>query len=143
MANPIIVPISGRAGRTEAAGVRWNFDDCEVEFSTVTGEITGFEDQQGDGRTPTNRADGNDDFKGTISGFIDTTAPGGMPSTTFKQGSMLTNLKIFLDKAVIPRFCGSGRVIVRSVRYHPKQTDPAQRITITFENAGGQITHPT
>jgi hypothetical protein len=139
--GPKVTPISGRSGRVQNNGVNWNFDDCNVVISTTTGTITGFEDQNPiTGRTAENRSDGNDDFRGTISGPISATA---MPAPTFTKGQILTNLKIFLDKNVAPRFAGSTRVIVRQVTYHPKQSDPAQRVTIEIENAGGDITDPT
>jgi hypothetical protein len=138
---PPVVPVSGRAGRVQVLGANWQFDDCNVVFSTTTGTTTGFEDQNPiTGRTPENRSDGNDDFKGSISGPLNAIQ---MPSTVFVQGAILKNLFIWLDKNVAPRFCGSTRVIVRQVTYHPKQSDPAQRVTIEFENAGGDITHPT
>ncbi len=135
-----ITPINGRSGRCQFNAVNLNLGEFSAIFSTVTGEITGFEDQQGDGRTPVNRTDGNDDFKATVQGKIDT---GSMPSVTFKQGTILTNVKLFLDKNVAPRWCGSSRCIVRQITYHTKEEDPAQGFTIEIENAGGVITHPT
>ncbi len=139
----LVTPISGRSGRFKAGaapGTNYNFDDCNVVFSTTTGECTTFEDQDpATGRTAVNRADGNDDFKGTVSGPLDTTQ---MPGANFKQGSILTTVQIFLDKAVAARYCGSSRVICRQITYHPKQSEPVQRVTIELENAGGIITHP-
>lgn len=138
-----VTPINGRSGRVYVNGTNFNFDDCNVVFSTTTGTITGFEDQGGDGRTPEARTDGNDDCKGTISGPIDTAQMPASAAQPFKQGQILTNLRIYLDKNVVARWGGTTRAIIRQVTYHPKQSDPAQRVTIEFENAAGTITHPT
>jgi hypothetical protein len=134
-----VTAINGRMGRVQTNGTNWNFDDCNVKIFTTTGKTTGFEDQAGNGRTPENRTSGNDDITGSISGFIDSAS---MPGVTFTQGAILTNLKIFLDKNTAARWAGSTNVIIASVTYHPKQADPAQRVTIEFENAGGVINNP-
>ena len=141
-----VVPISGRAGRVQVNGTNLNFDDCNVKFITTLGEITGFEDQAGDGTTVVNRTNALLDFQGTISGPIDT---GSMPASTFKPGLVLTNLKIWLDKNSAPRYCGCSSVVVESVEYHPKVADAAQRVTISVKAGAGAngstitITHPT
>lgn len=139
--GPLVRPISGRSGRVSVNGVNWNFDDWQGTISTTTGTITGFEDQNtATGRTSENRSDGNDDFKATIHGFINADQ---MPFLQFQQGTILTSLKCVLDKAVVGRFCGTDRAIVRQIVYHGKQGDPAQAVTIEVENAGGTITHPS
>ena len=142
-----VTPINGRSGRVQVNGTNWNFDDCDVKFMSNLGTTTSFEDQAADGTTTENRASGNQDFQGTISGYISSDT---MPSPTFYQGAVLTNLKIFLDKNVAPRYCGCSSVICESVEYHPKQSDPAQRITISVKAGGATgagtkitITQPT
>lgn len=143
-----VTPISGRSGRVQNNGTNWNFDDWQGTISTVTGTITGFEDQNPvTGRTAENRSDGNDNLKATIHGFIDT---GLMPSrgvqtpnnNNFIQGSRLTNLLLVLDKSVVGRAITTGKAIVRQIVYHAKQADPAQAVTMEVENAGGIIVHP-
>lgn len=139
-----ITPINGRMARASFNGQVLNFDDCNVIFSTTTGEITGVEDQNAPtGRVPVRRTDGTDDFKGCVSGFIDAAIMPASAAQPFTQGAILTNIKIFLDKNTAARWAGTTRAIVRQVTYHPKQTDVAQRVSIEIENAGGTITHPT
>lgn len=141
-----VTAISGRSGRFQSNGKNWNFDDCNLMVKTTVGETTSFEDQNvTTGRTSTNRADGNDDFTGTVSGFLDATdmpAAGANALPALVPGAILTNVKAFLDKTVAPRYVGCTRCIVESVNYHPKQSDVAQRITIEIKCAGGTITNP-
>ena len=132
------------------AGVNWNFDDCNVKFSTTLGTITGFEDQAVDGTTTENRTNGNLDFAGSISGPLNAAQLPSSGSPAIVAGAVLTNLKIWLDKAIAPRFCGCNYVIVESITYHPNEADAAQRVTIEVKSGGASgagntvlVTYPT
>lgn len=138
-----VTQISGRAGRFQINAVNFNIDKEDVTISTTTGEITGFEDQGGDGRTPVNRGDGNDDLVGTIEGPVDSAAMPASSAQPIKQGSILTNVKFYLDKNVAPRYAGTTRAIVESIQYTVDQKGVATRYRAQIKNAGGTITNPT
>lgn len=147
-------------------GVFLNIDDCNVSFVTNDVVITGFEDQQvglgglpNDGRTPTGRTDGVDDFSGTLSGYVNTLAAGavmGMPASAANglwttpagaavvglvQGAIVLAVRLFLDKSVAARFCGCTSTIITRVNYMTKVND-AWKYSIEVKCAGGLITHP-
>jgi len=144
--------ISGKAGRVQINGDNWNFNDCDVKFTSMLGETTGFEDQAGDGTTTVNRGVGTQDFNGTITGPVDgSNMPASGPTgSLLVNGSVLLNLKIWLDKSVVPRYCGCNYVLVESVNYHPKVEEAIQKVTLSVKAGGAfaagnivTITHPT
>lgn len=141
-------------------GVNLNIDDCNVSFVTNDVVVTGFEDQQtgqgglpNDGRTPTGRTDGVDDFSGTLSGYVNSAAmpsslanaswdtPAGAAAVGLVQGGIVAAVKLFLDKSVAARWCGCTRCIITRVNYMTKVND-AWKYSIEVKCAGGVITHP-
>lgn len=149
----MITPINGRSGRIQFNGTNLNVDDINATFSTDEVKVTGFEDQQADGRTPTGRTDGVDDFTATLSGYINTTAVGataGMPAATavdllargLVQGAIVTAVRVYLDKAVLNRWAGCTRCQIFRVNYMTKVTD-GWKYSMEVKCAGGVITHPT
>lgn len=143
----MITPINGRKGRMQINSINLNIDDCNVAFSTNEVIVTGFEDQQGDGRTPTGRTDGVDDFSGTLSGYVNADA---LPATLIVdaaarcivQGAIALQVKLFLDKSIIQNYCGCTRCIVYRVNYMTKVND-GWKYSIEVKCAGGTIKHPT
>ena len=157
----MITAINGRSGRMQLGGVNLNIDDCNVSFVTDEVRITGFEDQQtglgglpNDGRTPVGRTDGLDDFSGTLSGYVNAAAmpatranaawntPAGSAVVGLVQGAIVQAVKLFLDKAVAPRFCGCTQCIITRINYMTKVND-GWKYSIEVKSAGGVITHPS
>lgn len=156
----MITAINGRKGRMSINAVLLNIDDCNVSFVTNDITITGFEDQQtgagglpNDGRATTGRTDAIDDFSGTLSGFVNAQAmpaslnlgswstPVGAAVVGLVQGAIVANVKLFLDKSIVARYCGCTSCIITRVNYMTK-VDNAWKYSIEIKCAGGVITHP-
>lgn len=92
------VPIEGRNGRFQVAGVNANVEQFTAELSTDRVDATGFEDQNATtGRTYQNVTDGVDYCRANVKGYVDASA---MPSSGFgfTQGALLTNVYLYLHK---------------------------------------------
>lgn len=139
-----ITPITGKAGRFQCGAGIISFEDCNAEMSVERIEVTGTEDQQADGGTPQNLAAGIRSLKGSLTASVnaDQLAAGFLGII---DGSLLTNLKIFLDKNSANRYVGCSFAAVLSVRYQGRIKDKWIYM-INFESTGGfncVLVHPS
>ena len=138
-----ITPINVRSGRAQINGTNISVEDIQAEFKTDRVEVTGTEDQGATGRTNQNLTDAIDSMTANFTATVNADV---MPSaSSITQGTVLTNVKFFLDKALAPRYCGASSFIVLSVKYIGRLKD-AWKFQVTGESTGGSgctITHPT
>lgn len=138
-----IIPINGRKGRFQIKGTNISVEDQQIEFKTDRVEITGTEDQaDGGGRTNQNLTDGVDSMSGTINAVVNADQ---MPAAQdLKPGAVLFSVKFFLDKNLVPRYCGASQALVLAIKYMGRLKD-AWKFQLTVESTGGAsciIWHP-
>ena len=138
-----ITPIQGRRGRFEfGAGLRANIQEFSGSIETDRVDVTGFEDQNViTGRTSPRVTDGIDKCVVHCKGYVDATNNNTMPKGMgITKGAVLTNVKLFLNKAVGARCITLAQAVVFKVNYVVTIKD-AVKYDVNIES-NGDITDP-
>lgn len=113
-------PIEGRNGRFQVNTFNANVEQFSGEVSTDRVDATGFEDQiAATGRTEQVIVDGIDKAVVNVKGFVDASQMPAGANLNLKQGSVLTNVFLYLHKTAGGglRRLAISRALVLKVNY--------------------------
>lgn len=132
------VPVTGPRGRVQSNGTNLNAGEWSVDPKADMVDVTTFEDVHTDGNTYQQNMDGKRSATGMFKMYFDSKA-GNDPhvSLGIVQGALLTNLKLYVDKAAAARCWTFAKAkVVGTPSSARVQGSNAVEVTVNFVSQG-------